>query len=148
MSKKVRLTVTGAIAQTGTWETFGADAEHERGAMVDPFHAWIVETRRDVEVRLHSERRHNRSVAPFARVAMDAAESPAACPTVVYEFATGALNVLELQAKLDLLKVYYFEAVDPAYDCGLSVHSGNADALRELWAWWQSEQEDGNTAKA
>lgn len=145
---KPRLTLTGEVAHSGTWDSYGSDAEHERGQLVEPFHAWVIQKRGEVERSLHNNRRHNARIAPFARLALDAAPTPAQCGAVVYEFATGALDALELQAQLDLLNVYYFEAVSPTYDCGLTLADGNAASARELWQWWQREQEDGDSPTA
>ena len=121
------------------WQSFAADAEAERAAMVEPFAAWLIEREASTRRKLASVRRHLREVEPFARVARDDAAAPDNAPRVLIEYAFTALDVAHFARDLDLCEraaqtLEYSETVLRVCD--------NA-ATGELWQLWRDECERG-----
>ncbi len=94
----------------------GALAEAERYKMVEDFAAFVIAKRLETEKQLFSTRSHLERVAPFAAVAigkvqpledLDSEAVSVLVPCVVWEYASCALDLEELEGQLNLLNVFY-----------------------------------------
>ncbi len=124
------------VGSGDSWEEFASRAESERTRMVGEFHAWVVERRGAVELKMLRSRGWMMETAPLARAAMDAAETPADAPMSVFEFAQHALEYVEHQRAFDLLNAYYEMAANGYDESGLQVHQGLGPAVAQLWSWF------------
>ena len=136
------------VGSASTWEGFGSNAEGERTRMVSEFHAWVVERRHEVEMKMLHAEGWMKEAAPFARVAMTQAETPAEIPMCVLEFASHCLIYVERRRQLDLLNVYYLMAANGYDESGLQVHQGLEGQVKELWDWFISERDEAAEKEA
>lgn len=127
--------------ERGSWENAWQHAASERAVMVAEFHAWLVKTRIETEKELLNDERRQRELAPFAQAGLDLADTPQELPMVVVEFAHCSLKVLDFKRRLNLLNVYYRQAVQEENDTGLTVEEGNEAEINELWEWFVKERE-------
>jgi hypothetical protein len=127
-------------AARSTWETWPNDADSERAVMCAEFHVWLVKTRIATERDLLSDEAHLKSIAPFASAGLEGAATPQDVPLCVLEFASSALQVMELKRKLDLCNVYYSQAVSDNPESYLNIEPGNEAEVNDLWAAFIKER--------
>ena len=115
-----------------SWETFADDAETERGVMVADFHVWVIAARHETEAQLMSAQSFQRSIAPMAQAAIEAAATPRDVPVVVVEFAQSTLDVMQLAQRLALFNAYYSRAVSDCSEAHLDFDAGALE-VAALW---------------
>ena len=125
----------------------GVLAEAERGKLADPFRAWVLKRRQELEVEAENTRQFLREVEPFARMAerkvetipthgpdRDYQEWGLQVPVVLWEYAVAALDLSGLEAALAPFQAYAWHAASPASDVTLNNRDeATAATVRVLW---------------
>jgi hypothetical protein len=128
-----------AAPKMSTWENAWEVAEGERSVMVAEFHAWLVKTRVETERLFINADASQREIAPFAQAGLDLAATPADVPLCVLDFAARTLAAMELRRKLDLLNVYYRQALGGSPI--LVMEKGNEAEVNQLWSMFIEERD-------